>query len=199
MSRSNQELGRSLPAPEPSDDSDLMELIVAQDQEALLLLYQRYGSPVYSLALRILRDPGQAEEVTQDTFLKVWQRSSQWDPNKGQLSSWLLTIARYTAIDRLRKERRITTQAVTSLEETVDPPATQGLVGDRLWQDGQLLRELMTQLPSEQAQVIELAFFLGLTHSELAEHLGWPLGTVKTRLRLGLHRLRTLWVDATKR
>ena len=180
------------------DDAALIARILSRDQGALLLLYERYGSQVYSLTLRVLRDPMLAEEATQDTFVKVWNKGEQWDPYKGRLSSWLLTIARFTAIDRLRREQRHSTQAMDLLDALPSLEASYGRVGDRLWQDGQLLRSLMAQLPEEQAQVIELAFFQGMTHSELAQHLDWPLGTVKTRVRLGLQKLRALWREATE-
>lgn len=179
-------------------DVELMQRIEVQDQDALMLLYGRYGSYAYSLALRILRDPGLAEEATQDAFLKIWHKSAFWDEQKGHLSSWLLTITRYAAIDRLRKEQRHTGRAAQLLD-TLDDPATSSSPGGRLWLDGQLLRELIAQLPQEQAQVIELAFFQGYTHSELAGLLDWPLGTVKTRLRLGLQKLRSLWREASPR
>lgn len=193
----------AMPASQPLPDStlsdvDLMQRIVHEDQHALMALYQRYGNQVYSLALRVLRQAPLAEEATQDTFLKVWHKSLSWDPDKGQLGSWLLTIARYTAIDHLRREQRQYVGGLDNLDRLPDPAAGQGLVGDARWQDGQLLRDLMVELPAEQAQVIELAFFHGLTHSELAEHLNLPLGTVKTRARLGLQKLRALWVESTE-
>jgi RNA polymerase sigma-70 factor (ECF subfamily) len=178
-------------------DADLMHGIVHGDQNALMALYGRYGNQVYSLALRVLRHTTLAEEATQDTFLKVWHKSLSWDPSKGQLGSWLLTIARYTAIDHLRREQRQDATEIDQLESLPDPSPSFGIVGDARWHDGQLLRELMAELPSEQAQVIELAFFQGLTHSELAEQLGLPLGTVKTRARLGLQKLRALWAESS--
>ena len=95
------------PAFDPtSSDADLMRRIVAQDQSALMALYERFGRKVYGLALHVLRDSRLAEEASQDAFLKVWNKSVQWDPTKGQLGSWLLTIARYATIDRLRREQR---------------------------------------------------------------------------------------------
>lgn len=178
-----------------SDDNEIMLRLMRQDQDALLLLYERFGSQVYSLTLRILRDSRLAEEATQDTFLKVWHKSVQWDAARGQVSSWLLTIARYTAIDRLRKEKRHAALDAEDLETIPDQALSGSPVGDRRWMDGQLLRQLLTRLPAEQAQVIELAFYQGMTHSELAEYLGWPLGTVKTRLRLGLEKLRAMWQE----
>ena len=173
-----------------------MQRIVAQDQAALLALYERFGSQVYGLALRVLRDSRLAEEAAQDAFLKVWNKSVQWDPAKGQVGSWLMTIARYAAIDRLRREQRHNAAGATFLDALPDLTPSASIVGDRRWIDGQLLHQLMDELPAEQAQVIELAFFQGMTHSELAEYLGWPLGTVKTRLRSGLQKLRVLWSAA---
>ena len=160
----------------PSNDADLMRRIVAQDQSALMTLFERFGSQVYGLALHVLRDSRLAEEASQDTFLKVWNKSVQWDPAKGQLDSWLLTIARYAAIDRLRREQRHNAAGATFPDALPDHTPGATIVGDRRWIDGQLLRQLMAELPAEQAQVIELAFFQGMTHSELAESLGWPLG-----------------------
>lgn len=175
------------------DDSEIMLRIMRQDQDALLLLYERFGSQVYSLTLRVLRDTRLAEEATQDTFLKVWHKSVQWDAARGQVSSWLLTIARYTAIDRLRKEKRHAVLGAEVLEAIPSQTSSASPIGDRRWMDGQMLRQLLARLPAEQAQVIELGFYQGMTHSELAEYLGWPLGTVKTRMRLGLEKLRVMW------
>jgi RNA polymerase sigma-70 factor (ECF subfamily) len=179
-------------------DAELMSRVAQQDQAALMALYQRYGAQVYSLALHVLRNPGWAEEATQDTFLKLWDKGAHWDPEQGQLSSWLLTIARYTAIDRLRRELRHTTAVNAFLDVQDSNLEANAAVDDAHWQDGQLLRALMAQLPAEQRQAIELAFFQGLTHSEIAERLSWPLGTVKTRMRLGLQKLRHLWLEATQ-
>lgn len=177
---------------EPTDIA-LQSQLMQQNQAALLTLYRRYGGLVYSLALRTLRRPGLAEEVTQDVFLKLWQQPERWNPALGQLSSWLLTITRNAAIDRLRREGRHHTDDWQPHDEAEPGPNTLDLGA---WTDGQLLRDLLKQLPPEQRDLIELAFFRGYTHSELAEGLGIPLGTVKTRLRAGMQRLRTLWEEA---
>jgi len=179
-------------------DIELMQRIAQADQAALSTLYQRYGTIIYSLALRVLQNTGLAEEVTQDVFLEVWNRPQIWDPAKGRLSSWMLTITRYTAIDRLRKDRRRPEATTTPLDDLSELLSTIAQTDDALWQDGQMLRSRRRQLPTEQAEVIELAFFQGLTHSELAETLKLPLGTIKTRVRLGLRKLRGLWNDAHK-
>lgn len=173
-----------------------MQRIANKDQTALSALYERYGSLIYSLALRVLGDSQLAEEVTQDTFMDVWNRPDAWDASRGQLSSWLLTVTRYSAIDRLRKMLR--RPELTELDEAHDLPSNSWQVNDPLWQNGQMLRTLIKKLPAEQAQVIEMAFFGGLTHTELAQALNLPLGTVKTRVRMGLQRLRGLWQEANK-
>ena len=178
------------------DDKEYMKRIAAHDQQAFRVLYQQYGTAIYSLAYRILQNAVLAEEVTQDTFLKVWRQNAQWDPAKGNLRNWLLTITHYTAIDRLRHERRQPDLHPEAIEDVEDQmPIARGDTG---WQDGIVLRMLVKQLPQEQAFLIELAFFRGMSHTEIAEETHIPLGTVKTRLRSGLHRLRELWIEASK-
>lgn len=177
-----------------SSDIELMQRCLHEDEAALSELYRRYSTLIYSLALRILQNPILAEEVAQDIFMEIWKRPASWDPSRGRLSSWLLTVTRYTAIDRLRKEQR-SPDASTPLDETQH--AIEDPVADPIWQDGQLLRALIKKLPPEQAQAIELAFFQGMTHSQMAERLALPLGTVKTRVRLGLQKLRALWEENT--
>lgn len=179
-------------------DIDLMQRVHSGDQQALAALYDRYGGPVYSMALYILRSRTQAEEVTQTIFLRVWQHAERWDPSKGQLISWLLTLARYTAIDALRHEQRRPALVDAPLDDLPHLAAQPSQVNDPLWHDGQLLRELLGRLPAEQAQAIRLAFFGGMTHNEIAGALNLPLGTVKTRLRLGLSKLRDWWHEASE-
>jgi RNA polymerase sigma-70 factor (ECF subfamily) len=178
-----------------TSDRELMKQIGQGEQYALMELYARYGNAVYGLALHVLHDTGLAEEVTQDTFLKVWKQSERWDADKGKLSSWLLTVARHTAIDRYRKLQRRPPAGIP-LEDVELSLGQMALVDTPQWADGQLLARLLEQLPPEQAQLIQLAFFHGMSHSELAESLGLPLGTVKTRLRLGLQKLKGLWQEA---
>jgi RNA polymerase sigma-70 factor (ECF subfamily) len=183
--------------PSPTD-IELMQRIERQDQVALALLYARYGKPMYSLTFRILQNTVMAEEATQDAFLKVWRLADRWDSNKGQLLSWLLTVARHSAIDRLRQEKRQSIPNQTSLEDTMPIVSHTDVPDDPMLRDGQLLRQLMHQLPPEQAQAIEMAFFGGLTHSELAARLNLPLGTVKARIRMGIQKLRNYWQEATE-
>lgn len=190
-------MGLSLHTSTSTDDIQLLSAIAQADQAAFMQLYHRYCNLVYSLALRVLRHPTLAEEVTQDVFLKIWQQPQRWNPLLGQFSSWLLTITRNAAIDRLRKEQRHPQADQETSADLFATQALQGAISDNpLWFEGQILRHLLQQLPDEQRQLIELAFFQGYTHSELAEGLAMPLGTVKTRLRSGLQKLRSLWDEA---
>lgn len=175
------------------DDIECMNQVARHDQQAFRALYQHYGKAVYSLAYRVLQNATMAEEVTQDTFLKVWQQRTRWDPEKGLLRNWLLTITHFTAIDRLRHERRQPNLHPSSIEDMEEMLSARG---DVLWQDGTLLRMLLQQLPPEQAALIDLAFFKGMSHSEIASDTQIPLGTVKTRLRTGLQRMRELWLES---
>jgi RNA polymerase sigma-70 factor (ECF subfamily) len=172
-------------------DVELIARLAQRDQAALTALYERYANLVYSLALRVVQDGRLAEEVTQDVFMEVWNRPERWDVQKGRFSSWLLTVTRYTAIDRLRGERGRTEEM--PYEDTLshhpdDDPLS-------AWAEAESLRPLLARLPPEQRYIIDLAFFQGLTHSQIAEKTGLPLGTVKTRLRTALTRLREQWED----
>ncbi len=176
-----------------ADPTALLRRIAQGDERALEALYDAYAGRVYGLVLRVMGDAALAQEVTQDVFLKVWQRPHTWNPERGQFSSWLLTVARYTAVDRLRTEALRSGRSVPLLDELdtlidADPDPT----------EYDSLRALLRRLPDEQRQVIELAYFRGLTHSELAAALNLPLGTVKTRLRAGLQKLRALLLDESK-
>jgi len=178
----------------PAEDTELMRRIAERDQQALWALYQEYGKAVYSLAYRILENTVLAEEVTQDTFLKVWHQTTRWDAEKGKLKNWLLTIAQFTAIDRLRKEGRQPAVHADPIEDTDESLLTSK--NEARWQEESALHMLVSQLPEQQGALINLAFFQGMSHGEIAAALHMPLGTVKTRLRAGLHRLRELWVES---
>ena len=170
-----------------------MAQILRRDQQALAALYDRYAALLYSLAYHVLQDRGLAEETTQDIFLKVWQQAVTWDASRGKLVSWLLTITRYAAIDRLRKEQRRPLRQSHSLDDLHDVIPDDATADEMQQVDGAVLRQLMAQLPSEQSQVIHLAFFHGLSHSEIAEQTAIPLGTIKTRLRLAMQKLKQMW------
>src|SRR5436190_8722211 len=140
-------------------DFNLLQRIAQHDEGALLEFYQCYGGLVYSLALRVLQNSGWAEEVTQDVFLKLWQQPERWNPALGQFSSWLLVITRHAAIDRLRKEARQPLPLPGSYDTLSEMNGQTALMDDSLWYDGQLLVRLLAQLPLEQRQLIELAFY----------------------------------------
>lgn len=169
------------------DIQALLRRVARHDEAALAVLYAEYSTPVYSLAMFVLRNTVLAQEVMQDTFMKVWKNPHAYDPAKGQFSSWLLTVTRHTAIDRLRHEIRQSGKVVP-LDEHVIVEADEALFAI----EGDQLHAVMEELPPDQRTVIYLAYFRGYTHSELAEHLDVPLGTVKTRLRLGLQKLKGL-------
>jgi RNA polymerase sigma-70 factor (ECF subfamily) len=180
-------------------DDELMTRIIQRDETALSELYRRYGNAVYSLALRVTQGAEWAEEVTQDTFFKVWHQSERWDSQKGNLIVWLLTITKHTAIDYLRREQRKPQVIGVALDDMAEQLGRASLVDEPTWQDHNLMTKLMAELPQEQAETIRLAFYGGLSHSAIAETLNLPLGTVKTRMRLGLQKLKSLWLIANHR
>jgi len=168
--------------------------IIKGDETAFLALYDRYAARVYALTLRILNDRMLAEEATQDTFLKLWSRARQYNPAQGELAPWLLTIAHRTSLDRLRLEkRRLPASNEQDPEEIwqVLPDKT-SLESEARWKS---LYFAVQSLPEEQRQVIDLAYYKGMSQSEIAEVLGWPLGTVKTRVRAGMQALRKYWLQ----
>ena len=175
------------------DDTELVAKVADGDERAFLALYDRYASRVHALTLRILGNSMLAEEATQDTFLKLWSRARQYLAERGSLLVWLLTIARRTALDRLRLEGRRPT-----LSSSEDPDTTWQSIADEdslsseaRWRS---MYFAVQSLPEEQRQVIELAYYQGMSQSEIAEVLGWPLGTVKSRLRAAMESLRQEWL-----
>jgi RNA polymerase sigma-70 factor (ECF subfamily) len=170
-----------------------MTRIQRQDAGALAALYDRYGSRVYGLAVTIVGEGETAEEVAQDVFMRVWAHADQYRHDTGRFLAWLLTITRRAAIDRLRRDRR--TLSVASVDDDHFPELRDHAQEDQArWRD---VRMLLDQLPAEQREAIVLAFYRGLSQSEISEHLGIPLGTVKTRMRLGMDKLRAVWARAS--
>lgn len=180
-------------------DNELMSRIIHRDEPSLTELYRRYGNAVFSVAYRVTQGTEWAEEITQDTFFKVWHQSDRWDAQKGSLIVWLLAITRHTAIDYLRREQRKPQLADKSLDDMSEQLGRPSHVDDPNWQDRNLMTKLMIELPKEQAEIIRLAFYQGLSHSAIAVTLHLPLGTVKTRMRLGLQKLKSLWLIAHQR
>lgn len=175
----------------------LLEQIQVGDEEALVALHAQYANLVYSVAYRVLNDTGAAEEVTQDTFMRLWNKSYTFDPEKGRFITWLLTVTRRLAIDVLRqRQRREPSSGMLFMDE--DP----GLWENVLLTDGgndlrRTLVSVLSELPLEQRELIELVYFYGMTHNDIAETRDLPLGTVKTRIRLGMQKLRLAWSAET--
>jgi RNA polymerase sigma-70 factor (ECF subfamily) len=174
------------------DDLDLETCIgrvAAGDQTAFALMYDQLAPSVYGVARRVLRDPAQAEEVTQEVFTEIWRQATRFDAGRGSVRTWAVTIAHRRAVDRVRSEQaRRDRQA---RQATLDPPADPTPEDSALdSEDRERARAAMAELSVAQREALELAFYDGLTHVQIADHLGIALGTVKTRIRDGLIRLR---------
>jgi len=176
-------------------DEDLMAGVSIGDSGALGMLYDRYGVAVYSLALRMLGDRLLAEELVQETFVRVWRQSSSYSRARGAAATWVLGIARNLAIDELRRRGARPNIAdgnadarLELVESGEDDPSEQAYASIR----HEEVTGALAQLPEAQRKVVELAYFGGLSQSEIAARLGDPLGTVKTRMRLGLEKLKNL-------
>lgn len=176
------------------DDEELMQRLVLRDLTAFRTLYARYSSLVYSAALRIVRDTQIAEDMVQEIFLRLWRKPESYMATRGKFATWLTSVTRNRAVDEVRARGRRYRHETTSPEEqerelpgpdTDDPALTAELSDQR-----RLILTAMSQLPQEQRRTIELAYFGGLTQQEIAERLDQPLGTVKTRIRLGMQKLR---------
>lgn len=176
------------------DDNHLLEGIRRGEQSALAALYARHSQALYALAYHVLHNRELAQEVTQDFFVAVWKQPHRWNADKGQFVHWMMSVARHMAIDRLRHEQRRAPRNTVSYE-TIAHLLPQHPPTDR--EHAHLLRTLMNQLPKDQLKVILMAYFKGMSYDEIADALGVPHGTVKSRLRLGLQKLRALWRDAT--
>ena len=173
------------------DDETLVRLLVEQDVHALEALYTRHSRPIFSLALKILGDREVVEEVVQEVFLRLWTRAVGYDPQRGKLLSWLLTITHHRAIDELRRRRSQPEtdglqEQLAAVEDTdADPSKSLAQVEER-----EAVQHALAQLPEAQRRPIALAYYGGLTQVEIARRLREPLGTIKTRMRLGMQKLR---------
>jgi len=177
------------------DDHALVERMAAGDDRALGALYDRWSTAVHSLAVRVVGDRDEAEDVVEDTFWQLWRQASQYDRARGTVATWVLTAARTRALDRRRAgERRRTdtlsdmegTSAANAAATTTEGPAEGAEAAERR----DLVASALAQLPGEQREVVELAYFGGLSQTEIAERTGQPLGTIKTRVRLAMQKLR---------
>lgn len=179
-------------------DEELMSAICDGSELALELLYERYHRYAFSLAYRILHDPAAAEDIVQEAFLAIWRKADSYQKQHGSVHSWLQAIVHHRAIDKIRSSAH-REQQCTSLQADYehDPASAEPELWEQAWHDEQsrLIRAALNQLPAEQRQVIELAYFGGYTHTEISEQWNIPLGTVKGRMRLGLQKLKVLLQD----
>jgi RNA polymerase sigma-70 factor (ECF subfamily) len=173
-------------------DEDLMTRVDDKDADAFEVFYDRHGGAAYSLAHRIVGEPGLAEDVTQEAFLSIWRSKARFDPARGSVRAWALGIVRNRAIDALRSAARPAPKLDRDDDSLLEAqPAGERTEAEAIRREtAGRLRQALGLLPREQSQVIELAYFGGFSHSEIADMLGAPLGTIKGRMRLGLEKIR---------
>jgi RNA polymerase sigma-70 factor (ECF subfamily) len=176
-------------------DEALLALTAREDEDALAALYDRYSRVAYGLALRIVRDPTLAEDAVQDACLTVWRTAKDFRSDRAKPSTWILTLVHRRAVDIVRREERRRAAPL----ETAEEPDPRGLAADEeieLTDRRRIVQEALRRLPDEQREALELAYYGGLTQSELAERLSVPIGTIKSRMFTGLRRLRDLLAEA---
>jgi RNA polymerase sigma-70 factor (ECF subfamily) len=176
---------QAYPRDSAADDAALLTGVRSGDQDAMGRFYDRYSSLVYSVALRVLRDTAQAEDVTQEVFIQIWRNPASFVSGRGSLGAWLVVIARNRSIDLLRRRR-----PSDSVDDVILPSSTDLAAEAERNTLMERIRGILKDLPGEQQKSVEMAFFEGLSHTEIAERTGQPLGTVKTRIRLALLSLR---------
>ena len=179
-------------APQRSDEA-LVEAVARADEDALGELYDRFGKVAYGLAYKILQDAALAEDAVQEAFLQIWRTAGSYRPERAKASTWLLTFVHRRAVDLVRREERRRTVPVDPLPEPSGSGPDEEVVARSR---AEVVRDALRRLPSEQREAIELAYYGGLTQSELAARLDQPLGTIKSRMFTGLQRLRVLLVES---
>ena len=192
MNPSERELSYSGDTRSNADDVALIRRIVEADETALGALYDRWVRSLYSLVLHLLKDADEAEDVVEETFWQAWRKASSYEPSKGAVSTWLLTIGRRKALDRIRAKKRHKEDPIGQDNTFANLPSTaldpsQDMEGSELREH---VRAALVQLPAEQREVLELGYFKGMSQTEIADATGQPLGTVKTRMRLAMQKLR---------
>ena len=188
---------RTGPSPSASEDRELVARMSAGDDTALAQLYDRWSRSVFALVVHLVRDADDAEDVVEEAFWQAWRQASRYEASRGEVGTWLLTIARTRALDRLRARRRLREEPLTPvvLEDpqmgggataSAEDPSSRAEASERRVK----VAEALKSLPVEQREVLELAYFSGLSQTEIADRTGQPLGTVKTRTRLAAQKLR---------
>ena len=177
-------------------DEALVALVARSDESALAELYDRVGGTAYGLAYRVLRDEALAEDAVQEAFLGLWRGAGSFIPERAKASTWILTLVHRRAVDLVRREQR---RRAESIEGAPEPAVGSAEEAAWLRLDRERVQRALAQLPDQQREAIELAYYGGYTQSELAERLGQPLGTIKSRMFSGLTRLRELLDEGTER
>jgi len=177
-------------------DEALVALVARSDETALAELYDRIGALAYGLAYRVLRDESLAEDAVQEAFLGLWRTAASFIPERAKASTWLLTLVHRRAVDLVRREQR---RRAEPLEDAPEPLTESAEDDAWLRLERERVQGALAQLPDQQREAIELAYYGGFTQSELAERLGQPLGTIKSRMFAGLARLRELLDDEAER
>jgi RNA polymerase sigma factor (sigma-70 family) len=175
-------------------DEALVALVARSDDLALAELYDRHGRVAFGLALRVLRDRGLAEDTVQEAFLAVWRNAGRFVPERSRAGTWILMLVHRRAVDRVRREARRSAEPLDAAPEDTGGPTAEEAAWLSL--ERSRVREALKALPDPQREAIELAFYAGFTQSELAERLGVPLGTIKSRMFAGLGRLRETLQEA---
>jgi RNA polymerase sigma-70 factor (ECF subfamily) len=175
-------------------DEALLSLVASSDEQALGELYDRFGRVAYGLALRVVRDEALAQDAVQDAFLTIWRSADRFLAERATARTWILTIVHRRTVDLVRREDRRRGEPLESAPEPAAPVRTEDEV--ELGLHRRAVQEALRRLPAEQREALELGYYGGLTQSELAERLGQPLGTIKSRMFTGLSRLRDLLADA---
>jgi RNA polymerase sigma-70 factor (ECF subfamily) len=174
-------------------DEQLLSRLSAQDTGAFEALYQRYSDLVYSIALRVVADPALAQDIAQEVFLRIWRQPGSFDQTRGRFVSWLMSVTRNRAVDEVRSRGRRRLREVMpapGADDPVDLQAVDPAMAAQITAERGAVRRALETLPEEQRLAIELAYFAGMTQQEIAVALAIPLGTIKTRIRLGMKKLR---------
>ncbi len=175
-------------------DEELMQRLHHRDQRAFEAIFDRYGDLVYSTALRVLRDAQLAEDVSQEIFVRLWRKPQSYVAERGRFLTWLISVTRNRAVDEVRSRgRRQRHETASPEEQERELPASDSIdpaLNAQLAEQARIVRAALAELPPEQREIIELAYFGGLTQQEISDRLDQPLGTVKTRIRLGMQKLR---------